>query len=242
MSGVSEEQEPSVGLVATVGVLIGVLIALVWVTAGDALAAGRPSFGVAGDTQVRAQRSDRVHDLAARATLSVVSRGCGGELVGSGVVTRGGLLVTAAHVTAGSRTAWVSAAGSSTTASPVMSSLAADVATAPLPRGWPSVSRAATDPRPGTAVVVASRARGILKVRDTVVDAYLDGTGPDDPPRAMRLDVTVTPGESGGPVLDRRGRLVGIVYASERGSGRALVIPASVLNAALAGDAVIGTC
>jgi S1-C subfamily serine protease len=51
----------------------------------------------------------------------------------------------------------------------------------------------------------------------------------------MRLDVRADPGDSGGPVVDATGRLVGIVYATERVTQLALVIPVSVLRLVLAG-------
>lgn len=228
-------------LVAIVGLLIGVLVTTTWVTFGDMVVAEPPPAAVAGANEVRP--SGRVERLAARATLSVVSRGCSGELVGSGVVTRGGLLVTAAHVVGGSRSVTVSNGEERAEASPMLEALEVDVASGPVPRGWEAVSRAGADPEVGTPVVLASRARGLLRVRGARVDAYLRGTGPDDPPLAMRLDVAVSPGESGGPVLDATdGRLLGVVYASEHVSGLALVIPATQLNAALGGDATAGTC
>ena len=45
------------------------------------------------------------------------------------------------------------------------------------------------------------------------------------PGTVLRLTAHVEPGNSGGPVLDRRGQIAGIVYARERGTGFALAIP-----------------
>ena len=234
-------EQASERLVATVGLLIGILAATTWVTFGDLVGAESPPAAMAGANEVRP--SGRVERLAARTTLSVMSRGCSGELVGSGVVTRGGLLVTAAHVVGGSRSVTVANGEEMAVASPMLSALEADVASGPVPRGWEAVSRAGADPAVGTSVVLASRARGLLRVRGARVDAYLRGTGPDDPPLAMRLDVAVSPGESGGPVLDATdGRFLGIVYASEHVSGRALVIPVTQLSAALGGPSTVSGC
>jgi S1-C subfamily serine protease len=58
----------------------------------------------------------------------------------------------------------------------------------------------------------------------------------------MRLDLGAEPGDSGGPVVDAEGRLVGIVYLRERITGRALVIPVSALRRALGGAVAGGRC
>jgi S1-C subfamily serine protease len=52
----------------------------------------------------------------------------------------------------------------------------------------------------------------------------------DDAGGTMRLDTPVTPGMSGGPVLDRSGRLAGLLYGEQSPTNDALVIPVSVLR------------
>ena len=59
---------------------------------------------------------------------------------------------------------------------------------------------------------------------DYTTDPELGGTG-----EIMRLDVWVRPGNSGGPVLDAHGDVVGVVYAIEVASHHGLAIPADVL-------------
>ena len=71
---------------------------------------------------------------------------------------------------------------------------------------------------------------------------YVEGVESTDPRLVMRLDVGAEPGDSGGPVVDADGRLVGIVYLRERITGRALVIPISEIRAALGGGATAGRC
>jgi S1-C subfamily serine protease len=62
-------------------------------------------------------------------------------------------------------------------------------------------------------------------VIDRVDGASLGIEGP-----VMRLTATVRPGNSGGPVLDRKGHVVGIVYAIERATGFGLAVPVDTLR------------
>jgi S1-C subfamily serine protease len=221
----------------TVGLLGGTLLA----TATGVLAGPvSPSVSVLGATAVRVPAS--VVRLAGEVTVSVDSKGCAGPLLGSGVVTSGGLLVTAAHVAGGAEHVTVVGSSGGTTASPVLVAPGIDVASAPVPATWPSVRQATADPAVGAGVVVATRARGVLVVRTAHVQTYLRGTGPGDPTRVMRLDVGASPGDSGGAVLDPAGRLVGIVYASQHVTAQALVIPTSEVSAALSADGSLATC
>ena len=59
-----------------------------------------------------------------------------------------------------------------------------------------------------------------------VVD-YVDGTRLNVPGQVMRITADVRPGNSGGPVIDSRNRVVAIVYAIEIRSGYGLAIPVS---------------
>src|SRR6478735_6297825 len=101
---------------AVAGLVIGALVGSLVAWSGDALAGPPSPVAVLGTAVSRGE----LHDLVADATVSVASRGCGGSLIGSGVVTNGGLVVTAGHVTAGARRVEVSSAAGSTTASPVL--------------------------------------------------------------------------------------------------------------------------
>jgi S1-C subfamily serine protease len=222
------------------GLAAGLALGLIVAAATGVLAQSSSDGG--GSTAGVGRVSAAVVRLAGNVTVSVDSDGCAGGLSGSGVVTSGGLLVTAAHVAGGDDQVTVRSAEGEASAHPVLVAPGIDVASAPVPTSWDSVRQAATDPVVGADVVVATRARGVLDVRQARVQTYLRGTGPDDPARVMRLDVGAVPGDSGGAVIDAQGRLVGIVYASQHITDQALVIPASELSTALAADGALATC
>jgi S1-C subfamily serine protease len=162
---------------------------------------------------------DPVVRLAA-ATVQVTATGCGVDLAATGVRLLDGRVLTNRHVVRGDR---VAVDGEPVDA--VRVGLAADLATiggAPRGAGIPIATESAA---PGDEVQVASLRDGHLSIRSARITSAVRGSGPDDPPFAWRLDRSAVPGDSGGPVVDASGALVGLVYASEYGSTAALVVP-----------------
>lgn len=80
-------------------------------------------------------------------------------------------------------------------------------------------------PRGGPLTVTRGR------VDDYVSDPRLGNLG-----KVMRADLEIQPGNSGGPALDDEDRVVGVVYAIERDTEKALIVPVSTLTDLLERD------
>jgi S1-C subfamily serine protease len=174
---------------------------------------------------------------AAGSVLRVLGTACGIGIEGSGWVARPGLVVTAAHVVAGEHDTVVQVAGAPGTlpAQAVVFDRRNDVAVlrvgglalpslplAPTTRGAPVALLGfpgdgplrATPGRIGRTAVVFSQ------------DAY--GHGPVT--RAITtLGGRVRHGNSGGPAVDRQGRVQAMIFASRLGSASGYGIPSDVL-------------
>jgi S1-C subfamily serine protease len=172
---------------------------------------------------------------AANATLQIQSRGCGGVLFGSGFPVAPDLVVTNAHVVAGSRRhEVVTNEGVRATADVVYFDPTRDLALLSVPdlpvRPLRLAGAAAT--RNQRAVVIGYPsggpqrfigARVVLRTQPEAPDIYAR-------PQGSRRDIyvlnaRVTKGVSGGPVVDLRGRPLGVVFAAstvERNEGYAL--------------------
>lgn len=197
-----------------------------------------PTSRIARDPQVRA---------AGRSVVKVLGTACGLGIEGSGwVARRGGVVVTNAHVVAGESdtTVQLRGRGPRYSAHPIWFDPQNDVAILRVP------ALAATPPLPvdqnaraGTAGAVLGFpengpfyiAPARLGATTTVItqDAY--GRGPVQR-RVTALRGHVRSGNSGGPLVDGDGRVLGTVFAATTGGGQrgGYAVPDSIVRSALA--------
>jgi S1-C subfamily serine protease len=172
---------------------------------------------------------------AANATLQVQSRGCGGILFGSGFPVATDMVVTNAHVVAGSRHhEVVTNKDVHAAATVVYFDPAHDLALLSVPGLSVKPLRLATSAakRGQQAVVIGYPSGGPQKLVGASVVLRTQPEAPDiyARPQHTRRDIyvlhaLVQKGESGGPVLDLHGRPLGVVFAAstvERTEGYAL--------------------
>ena len=161
---------------------------------------------------------------AANATLQIQSRGCGGVLFGSGFPVANDLVVTNAHVVAGSRRHEVlTNKGARAAATVVYFDPNRDLALLSVPdlpvgplRLAPAAARQDQE-----AVVIGYPSGGPQKVIGARIVQRVQPEAPDiyARPQESRRDIyvlhaRVRKGVSGGPVVDLRGRPLGVVFAA----------------------------
>jgi len=181
-----------------------------------------------------AARNQAVKD-AGDSTLQIQSRGCGGVLFGSGFPVDTNLVITNAHVVAGSRRHEViTNKGVRAAASVVYFDPAHDLALLSVPDLTARPLRlAGAAAAPGQKAVVIGYPGGgpqqfigaeiVLRTRPEAPDIYAR-------PQSSRRDIyvlhaRVRKGTSGGPVVDLHGRSLGVVFAAstvEKTEGYAL--------------------
>ena len=160
---------------------------------------------------------------AANATVQIESRGCGGVLFGSGFPVADRLVITNAHVVAGSRRhEVVTNRGVRAGASVVYFDPAHDLALLSVPdlSERPLRLASAAARRDQEAVVIGYPsggsqkiigARVVLRTRPAAPDIYSRNQSRRD---IYILHARVRKGVSGGPVVDLRGRPLGVVFAA----------------------------
>jgi S1-C subfamily serine protease len=170
---------------------------------------------------------------ARRLTLRVRNISCLGVGVGSGFAIAHDVLITNRHVIAGAAVLEISTWDGRTL----------DVDTAEVgvlgdlgivvPAGRvPQVGSYGKPPSKTTPITVAGYPLGgKLTLRTGTVIDYVDGSrGLGIRGRVMRLSARVQPGNSGGPVLDAKGKIVAVVYAIEIATGYGLAVPVDTLR------------
>jgi S1-C subfamily serine protease len=178
---------------------------------------------------------------AGSSVVRVLSTACGLGVEGSGWAVAPGLVVTNAHVVAGAHDTTVTTqGGTELEATPVYYSphddlallrVGADIPTLPISSRRPVGAGAAVLGYPENGPYSLAPAR-IGETRETVSeDSY--GRGPIA--RTMvAIGGSVRSGNSGGPLVDARGQVVGVVFAATtNGTPGGFAIPAELVRSAL---------
>jgi S1-C subfamily serine protease len=158
---------------------------------------------------------------AEAATLRIQGFGCGGIVFGSGFPVGPNLVLTNAHVVAGTRGTTVqSSGGSSLAARVVLFDSSRDVAILYVPRlALPPLGQAPADS--GTqGAAIGYPGGGAEQVSPAVVDGQVRARGRDIygqnlVDRSIWIaEAAVRPGNSGGPLVDLNGKVVGVIFAA----------------------------
>ena len=170
---------------------------------------------------------DSAERRARRLTVRVRNVSCLGVATGSGFAIAPDVLVTNRHVLAGASAVEVSTwNGKSLRATFSAVGVLGDVGVAVIKGKLPLVGAFGKAPGEGAPInAIGYPLGGPLTISPGVVVDRVDGGRLGVPGAVVRVTADVRPGNSGGPLLNRRGRIVGIVYAIERATGLGLAIP-----------------
>jgi uncharacterized protein len=140
------------------------------------------------------------------------------DATGSGFyVNREGGLVTNNHVVAGCREVRVTDGDRAIPVKVVATDAARDLALVLMPHGVPAAAifRASAPLRPGENVVVVGYPLSGLLTTDPIVTTGIISAlaGPQNNRREMQISAPIQPGNSGGPVFDSSGNVIGIAVA-----------------------------
>jgi S1-C subfamily serine protease len=200
--------------------------------AGPTTPVAPPDAAIAADPDVR---------RAGRSVVRVLGTACGLGVEGSGWVAAPGLVVTNAHVVAGeSDTTVTTRDGATLAATPVHYDPDNDLAVLRIDTQLPILPIAASAPRGTGGAVLGYPENGPYalspaRMGDTrsVVSENSYGDGPIHRTLAF-LRGTVRSGNSGGPLVDSRGRVMGTVFAATTtGPPGGFAVPDDIVSSAL---------
>ena len=154
-------------------------------------------------------------------TVKVIGSGCGGLVTGSGFPVGNGLIITNAHVVSGTTDHRIETAdGTVLPASVIYFDPEVDVAILRVPGYAGPVVTFAPAGRGTTGAVIGYPGGGPESVEPAVVDGSFTAEGRDIynanlvQRQIFILQSHVRPGNSGGPLVDMQGRVIGVVFAT----------------------------
>jgi S1-C subfamily serine protease len=166
---------------------------------------------------------------------------CDGVVFGSGFAIDARTIVTNRHVVEfGSRIEVDTWDGQSLPVASVEQAVGADLALVHLAQDAPAFApkMAAGDPKPGTQLFLLGYPGGkVARASKGRVVSYPTDPRYDELGKVMELTGHAIGGNSGGPVFDKDGRIVGVVFAVQLRDGWIMAMPVSRLRALLDGGA-----
>ena len=170
-------------------------------------------------------------DRLASATVRIDSRGGGRFDIGTGVGVGAHVALTNAHLTGGPTT-FVTRCDAGVLAVDRIERAGNGVDLAVVMTTGPdlvSIELAPADPEPGESITVAGYPGG----ERTIGSGRIEGTLTRGGQTVLRFSPEPHPGQSGGPLVDASGRLIGLAYAEDTAGGQGLAIPVSRLRTEL---------
>jgi S1-C subfamily serine protease len=184
-------------------------------------------------------------------TVRIRSQTCEGLGVGSGFLIDATTIVTNRHVVEGADTLEVETSeGESLTVEVANQGLLADLAVVRLASsmedamgdGAPHATLAPVNPEPGDAIRAFGYPEGgVLTVTEGAVEDYIADPQLGNLSKVIRSDVEIHPGNSGGPAINERNQVVGVVYAIEVATEKSLIVPVDTLQRLLTDDEGVET-
>jgi len=196
-----------------------------------------PDLASLAELDLDALAADQVLRTAREFTVRIRALGCDRLGTGSGFVLDDGLIVTNRHVVGQPREITISTwDGRSFDAVVEGIALDADLAviqviSADLPV---ATLRVAPVEIGEPIVVIGYPGGGPSTITSGRVLGFTDGPILGESTPAIVVDAEVRQGNSGGPLIDMRGEVVGVIFALSRDSGNGLAVPVDVLLERLA--------
>jgi S1-C subfamily serine protease len=184
-------------------------------------------------------------------TVRIRSQTCEGLGVGSGFLIDGTTIVTNRHVVEGADTLEVETSeGESLTVDVANQGLLADLAVVRLVSSMedamggdtPHATLAPANPEPGDVIRAYGYPEGgALTVTEGQVEDYVADPQLGNLSKVIRSEVEIHPGNSGGPAINERNQVVGVVYAIEVATEKSLIVPVDTLQRLLEDDEGVET-